>query len=303
MGTRHFWPPTESTSLNRSLKNLAQVINSTTATAVQNLVEISSWGVSGQISEISRKFFLFIPLFSSNSPTGQTVHHIFTLNGSNDADSRKDVPFLAFVDIALHFEDQIAQKPQFLGVNRHYQAKRVKYWNVHIIKTTALIITKFCRVIVTTSTHCGWSKYAPNEFNMADGRHLEKSKKNLNIFATDCRFWQNLSCWCISTLWTLITNKISRFQKSKTAEAAILKIRKIAISPQRNDRFWRNLAQLFVWSLQTLSANNISQIWKSKMAAAAILKIWKIAISPQQKPILTKFGTVMRIAPPNTVSQ
>ena len=35
-----------------------------------------------------------------------------------------------------------------------------------------------------TSTHCGWSKYAPNESNMADGRHLEKSK-HLNIFATD----------------------------------------------------------------------------------------------------------------------
>jgi len=60
------------------------------------------------IGEISRKFFLFIPLFLSNSPTGQNVHHIFTLNGSNDADSRKGVPFLAFVDITHHFGDQIA---------------------------------------------------------------------------------------------------------------------------------------------------------------------------------------------------
>ena len=82
---------------------------------MQNLVEIRSWGASGQIGELSRNFFLFIPLFLSNSPTGQTVYHIFTLNGSNDADSRKGVPFLAFVDIAPHFGDQIAQKPQFLG--------------------------------------------------------------------------------------------------------------------------------------------------------------------------------------------
>jgi len=82
---------------------------------VQNLVEISSWGAFGQIGEISRKFFLFIPLLLSNSPTGQTVHHIFTLNGLNDADSRKGVPFLAFVDTAPHFWDQIAQKTQFLG--------------------------------------------------------------------------------------------------------------------------------------------------------------------------------------------
>jgi len=82
---------------------------------VQNLVEIRSWGASGQIGEISRNFFLFIPLFLSNSPIGQTVHHIFTLNGSNDADSHKGVPFLAFVNIAPHFGDQIAQKPPFLG--------------------------------------------------------------------------------------------------------------------------------------------------------------------------------------------
>ena len=85
-----------------------------TSTAVQNLVEIRSWGASGQIGEISTILrFLFIPLFLSNAPTGQTAHHIFTLNSSNDANSRKDVPLLAFVDIAPHFGYQIAPKPQF----------------------------------------------------------------------------------------------------------------------------------------------------------------------------------------------
>ena len=59
-------------------------------------------------------FFIYTP-FLSNAPTGQTADHIFMLNGSNDADSRKDVPFLASVDIAAHLGDQIAQKPQFLG--------------------------------------------------------------------------------------------------------------------------------------------------------------------------------------------
>jgi len=63
---------------------------------------------------IAKIFFIYTP-FLSNSPTGQTVHHIFTLNGSNDADSRKGVHFLAFVDIAPHFGDQIAPKHQFLG--------------------------------------------------------------------------------------------------------------------------------------------------------------------------------------------
>ena len=62
-----------------------------------------------------------------NSPTGQTRRWIFTLDGSNDADSRKDVPFGGFVDIAFHFGGKIPQKPNFGGVNRRFQAKRAKY--------------------------------------------------------------------------------------------------------------------------------------------------------------------------------
>jgi len=58
--------------------------------------------------------FIYTP-FLRNTPTGQTARQIFTLNGSNDADSRKDVPFLALVDIAAHLGDQIAPKPQFWG--------------------------------------------------------------------------------------------------------------------------------------------------------------------------------------------
>ena len=50
-----------------------------------------------------------------NSPTGQTRRRIFTLDGSNDADSRKDVPFGGLVEIAPHFRGEIPRKPQFLG--------------------------------------------------------------------------------------------------------------------------------------------------------------------------------------------
>jgi len=53
-------------------------------------------------------FFIYTP-FLSNSPAGQTVHHIFMVIGSNDADSHKGVPFLALVDIAAHLGNQIAQ--------------------------------------------------------------------------------------------------------------------------------------------------------------------------------------------------
>ena len=50
-----------------------------------------------------------------NSPTSQTRRRIFTLDDSNDVDSRKDVPFGGFVDIASHFGGESPRKPQFLG--------------------------------------------------------------------------------------------------------------------------------------------------------------------------------------------
>ena len=50
-----------------------------------------------------------------NSPTGQTRRRIFKFDGSNDADSRKDVPFGSFVNIVPHFMGEIPLKPQFLG--------------------------------------------------------------------------------------------------------------------------------------------------------------------------------------------
>ena len=65
-------------------------------------------------SVIAELLVIYTP-FLSNAPTGQTADHIFTLNGSNDTNSRNDVPFLASVDIAAHLGDQIAQKTQFWG--------------------------------------------------------------------------------------------------------------------------------------------------------------------------------------------
>ena len=44
--------------------------------------------------------FLFIYTHFGNSLTGQTRRRIFARDGSNDADSRKDVSFWGFVDIA-----------------------------------------------------------------------------------------------------------------------------------------------------------------------------------------------------------
>jgi len=87
-----------------------------------------------------------------NSPIGMIRRRIFTLGGSNDADSRKDVPFGGFVDIAPHSGGKIPPKSQFLGgMNRRFQAKLAKYCKFYIIETTALILTKFGTTIETTT--------------------------------------------------------------------------------------------------------------------------------------------------------
>ena len=74
-------------------------------------------GASGQIRKWVKYneilfIYLFVPFFM-NSPTGLTRRRILTLDDSNDADSRKDVPFGGFVDIAPHFRGEIPRKPQF----------------------------------------------------------------------------------------------------------------------------------------------------------------------------------------------
>jgi len=65
-----------------------------------------------------------------NSPTGQTRGRIFTLDGSNDEDSRKDVLLGGFVDIASHFGVKIPQKTQFVGREQAFSSQTGKILKV-----------------------------------------------------------------------------------------------------------------------------------------------------------------------------
>jgi len=47
------------------------------------------------------------------------------------------------------------QNPNFWGMNRRFQAIWAKYWKLHVIETTASILTKFGVVIETTK----WSSW------------------------------------------------------------------------------------------------------------------------------------------------
>jgi len=47
----------------------------------------------GQMGKILHKLLFLFILFGGNSSTDQISRSIFTLDGSNEADSRKDEPF------------------------------------------------------------------------------------------------------------------------------------------------------------------------------------------------------------------
>jgi len=55
--------------------------------------------------------------------------------------------FFDFFTLLVIYAVKNPQKKQFWGVNRRFQAKLAKSNNVHIIKTSASIATKFCTVI------------------------------------------------------------------------------------------------------------------------------------------------------------
>jgi len=58
--------------------------------------------------------FIYTP-FLRNTPTGQTARQIYTLNGSNDMDSRKDVPFWLWLILQPIYGIKLPQNPNVWG--------------------------------------------------------------------------------------------------------------------------------------------------------------------------------------------
>jgi len=81
---------------------------------------------------------------------------------------------LSLVAIAPNLGDQIP-KNNFWGVNRNFQHNRQNI-KTCIMKTTATIPTKFCKVIKITKYTSWVVQTRENKYNMADGRYFEKSK-------------------------------------------------------------------------------------------------------------------------------
>jgi len=112
--------------------------------AVPNLVQIHPqrlWANGWNITNLKKNVYTLF----GNSLTDQTHQWIITLDGSNNADLHKGVPFGSFIDIAPRFGgESLPPQKNFGGVDKCFHAKQAKYWNFHIIESTALISTKFC---------------------------------------------------------------------------------------------------------------------------------------------------------------
>jgi len=70
---------------------------------------------------------VFVYATKSQRATRQSQRLIFTLDGSNDADSRKDVPLGVSLTLLPILGVKYLKNPNFGGVNRRFEAKRAKY--------------------------------------------------------------------------------------------------------------------------------------------------------------------------------
>ena len=108
-------------------------------------------GLQGKWVKYNEIFFiyLFIPFFHQLTyrSDATTDFHAWWFKRRGLA---QGCAFWGFLfDIAPILGVKSPQNPNFWGLNRRFQAKRVKYWKFHVIETTASISTKFCTTIET----------------------------------------------------------------------------------------------------------------------------------------------------------
>jgi len=204
-----------------------------------------------------------------NSPTGQTDGQIFALDGSDDADSRKDVAF-GICWYCSPFNGSNSPKPQFWGMNRHFQAKRVKFKLSYFLN--------YC-------VDCNLMLHSDKDHQVG-----LPFVGGLNVSQTNPR-WRTATilknCCNSTTDWRILTkfgtvmhldpldpsaNKIWECWKSKTAAALTYWKSKIIIFPSRIDRFydiWHTDATRLSRSHMPIKIVNLK---KFKMVPAAIFK-------------------------------
>ena len=96
-------------------------------------------------------------------------------------------------------------------MNRDFPAKRAKYWNIHIIKTTA---SYHNQILQSDRDPQVLTVVSPNMPQTNPRWRTAAISKNWKILLSSQpidQFWQNLVCWCVFTVWTPVTNKFRDF--------------------------------------------------------------------------------------------
>jgi len=140
-----------------------------------------------------------------NSPTGQTRRRIFTLDGSNDADS-------CLLGVSLTLLPILGviypKNPNFWGVNRRFQAKQAKYWKFHVIETKASISTKFCTAVETIK-NSSWVVPIGAQQTQDGGRPLFWKKNVVSLYLCN-RLTDFDKIWYSDSYWPHTSWKITK---------------------------------------------------------------------------------------------
>ena len=117
----------------------------------------------------------------------------------------------------------------FWGMNRRFEAKWAKFQKFHIIETTASISTKFCTMIETTVVIVGSPNTHPTNRRWRMAAILKKTLNALYLQPFDFD-----EIWHATHIGPLQRNERYNFEflKIQDGGGAILKITKIATSPQ-----------------------------------------------------------------------
>ena len=181
--------------------------------------------------------------------------------------------FWGLVHTAPHFGGKIPQNPYFWGVNRHFQAYRAKYYDLHTIV-------------------CGLNTRKTNQRWRTDAILKIENLPYLQKVSTDLRqIWYDDACWASQPDRRL---KFSTFKNPRWRTAAILKI--------ENGQYLRNCSTDLreIWHNDTQWASKLDRLkfrtFKNpRWRTAATMKMEKSAISPDVWSIFTKFGTITHI--------
>ena len=146
-----------------------------------------------------------------------------------------------------------------------YSGSTVKILNFWEFKMAAAAVLKITKIAISLGilTAPIVKTFEFHEFKMADGRHFKNRYIAISLQPFDW-FWWNLAWWRILAPYSGMVVKISIFlKKFKMAAAAMLKITKIAIYPQRFDRSLPNLVRwckIGLLTAPTVEKIRISQI-------------------------------------------